>query len=42
MFVLLPLEEDIVFARPDWGIQYHLTGENGRELLKFATGESES
>lgn len=41
MFVLLPLEQDIVFARPDRGIQYHLTEENGLGLLKFSTDSDE-
>ena len=41
VFVLLPMEEDIVFARPDWGIQYHLTEENGLGLLKFSTDPEE-
>ena len=34
-WVLLKTEADIVLARPDWGIQYHLPVEAGRKLLEL-------
>ena len=35
-WVLLKTEADIILARPDWGIQYHLPEEAGRKLLELA------
>lgn len=33
VFHVLAREPDLVLARPDWGIQYHLAGDAGQELL---------
>ena len=32
-FLLLAVEPDVVLARPEWGIQYHLTAESGLNLI---------
>jgi len=32
-FVIMAREPDLVLGRPDWGIQYHLTGDVGAGLL---------
>lgn len=36
-FILLAQEAEIILARPDWGIQYHLTSEAGGGLLGLQT-----
>lgn len=35
VFTIVSREPDLVLARPEWGIQYHLTPEMGQGLLAF-------
>jgi hypothetical protein len=37
VFTLISREPDLVLARPEWGIQYHLTADAGQELLALPT-----
>jgi len=41
-FHLVAREPDLVLARPDWGIQYHITGDVGAGLLDLPKPPAES
>jgi hypothetical protein len=42
VFHIVAREPDLVLARPDWGIQYHLAGDVGAKLLELPESAAEA